>query len=386
MARSGFYYTGVGDCVECFCCRGQLKGLKSGDNVEQEHERLYPHCGYLPSRRNAYRVDDGTTNKQTSSSSSSSVLKICYPKFADLHERRRTFARWKIPAAGRIAEAGFFAIDVEAGRAACYNCAVVLDFRSTDERCDPLFEHARFYPFCDLLIQTKGTAYVEYVRNATERAVEKKCDVKPVPELFEALSLHVSSEGANKVHSSGLCKIDGWKEKEKEEDEEEEEEKKKGDVWKNKTTSAITVACLLEEEMKRKPIQQVVEMGYTIDTVENVVLQKLKEGKHFDSVVQLFDAVTTQLAQKEDGEKSAEVVAKPPAHASDSKDKSIVDLRSKVTQLLDQRLCKVCMEQDSNVCFLPCGHISACESCGRQLSECPICRGVIDTQKKVFLA
>ncbi|XP_071949786.1 E3 ubiquitin-protein ligase XIAP-like [Antedon mediterranea] len=118
MARSGFYYTGVGDCVECFCCRGRLKGLKSGDNVEQEHERLYPHCGYLPSRCNAYRVDDSTTNKQTSSSSSS-VLKMCYPKFADLYERRRTFARWKIPAAGRIAEAGFFAIDVEAGRAAC---------------------------------------------------------------------------------------------------------------------------------------------------------------------------------------------------------------------------------------------------------------------------
>ncbi|XP_071948685.1 E3 ubiquitin-protein ligase XIAP-like [Antedon mediterranea] len=331
MARSGFYYTGVGDCVECFCCRGRLKGLKSGDDVEQEHERLYPHCGYLPSRRNAYRVDDSTTNKQTSSSSSM-VLKMCYPKFADLHERRRTFARWKIPAAGRIAEAGFFAIDVEAGRA-CYNCAIVLDFRSTDERCDPLFEHASFYPFCDLLIRTK----------------------------------------------------DGWKEKEKEE-EEEEEEKKKGDVWKNKATSAITVACLLEKEMKRKPVQQVIEMGYTIDSVENVVLQKLKEGKHFDSVVQLFDAVTTQLAQKEDGEKSAEVVAKPPAHASDSKDKSIVDLRSKVTQLLDQRLCKVCMEQDSNICFLPCGHISACESCGRQLSECPICRGVIDTQTKIFLA
>ncbi|KAF4532177.1 hypothetical protein B566_EDAN002239 [Ephemera danica] len=38
------------------------------------------------------------------------------------------------------------------------------------------------------------------------------------------------------------------------------------------------------------------------------------------------------------------------------------------------RLCKVCLDRELGIVFLPCGHMSACAECAPQLYVCPICR------------
>jgi hypothetical protein len=40
-------------------------------------------------------------------------------------------------------------------------------------------------------------------------------------------------------------------------------------------------------------------------------------------------------------------------------------------------LCKVCMDSAVDCVFLDCGHMLTCVKCGRQLSECPVCRQYI---------
>ena len=40
-------------------------------------------------------------------------------------------------------------------------------------------------------------------------------------------------------------------------------------------------------------------------------------------------------------------------------------------------LCKVCMDSAVDCVFLNCGHMLTCVKCGRQLSECPVCRQYI---------
>lgn len=37
-------------------------------------------------------------------------------------------------------------------------------------------------------------------------------------------------------------------------------------------------------------------------------------------------------------------------------------------------LCKVCMDAPVDCVLLECGHMLTCVKCGRQLSECPVCR------------
>ena len=46
-------------------------------------------------------------------------------------------------------------------------------------------------------------------------------------------------------------------------------------------------------------------------------------------------------------------------------------------QLKEQRICKVCMDCEVSIVFLPCGHLVCCSSCAPALRTCPICRTLI---------
>ncbi|XP_061962327.1 E3 ubiquitin-protein ligase SP1 [Populus nigra] len=47
-------------------------------------------------------------------------------------------------------------------------------------------------------------------------------------------------------------------------------------------------------------------------------------------------------------------------------------------------LCVICLEQEYNAVFLPCGHMCCCTTCCLQLSNCPLCRRRIEQVVKTF--
>ena len=49
-------------------------------------------------------------------------------------------------------------------------------------------------------------------------------------------------------------------------------------------------------------------------------------------------------------------------------------------------LCKVCLENERNITFLPCGHFISCEHCSYSLKKCPFCRKRIEGQLKTFMS
>lgn len=50
----------------------------------------------------------------------------------------------------------------------------------------------------------------------------------------------------------------------------------------------------------------------------------------------------------------------------------------------DMTICSVCMDAPPNVVMVPCGHIYACEACGKKLDECALCRAEVTTVLRVF--
>jgi hypothetical protein len=46
--------------------------------------------------------------------------------------------------------------------------------------------------------------------------------------------------------------------------------------------------------------------------------------------------------------------------------------------------CCVCLDQEPNVAFVPCGHLSTCNACSEKLDSCPICREPIKQKLRVF--
>ena len=48
--------------------------------------------------------------------------------------------------------------------------------------------------------------------------------------------------------------------------------------------------------------------------------------------------------------------------------------------------CHICWESEIDAIFLPCGHLTACEECARQMQnhDCPVCRKVVKQVVKVW--
>ena len=59
-------------------------------------------------------------------------------------------------------------------------------------------------------------------------------------------------------------------------------------------------------------------------------------------------------------------------------------LRNRVLQLQAEHTCKICLDLESDVVFLPCVHIRCCKSCGRVLRRCPLCRIQLKEIVKIF--
>merc|ERR1711953_1631337 len=62
------------------------------------------------------------------------------------------------------------------------------------------------------------------------------------------------------------------------------------------------------------------------------------------------------------------------------------DLMSENARLKEQRTCKICMDAEVGVVFLPCGHLCSCVNCAPALKDCPVCRRAIQGTVRPFLS
>ncbi|KFP55310.1 Baculoviral IAP repeat-containing protein 7-B [Cariama cristata] len=68
------------------------------------------------------------------------------------------------------------------------------------------------------------------------------------------------------------------------------------------------------------------------------------------------------------------------------KDESQMSTEEQLRHLQEERMCKVCMDRDVSVVFVPCGHLVACGECALNLRLCPICRAVIRGSVRTFMS
>ena len=54
--------------------------------------------------------------------------------------------------------------------------------------------------------------------------------------------------------------------------------------------------------------------------------------------------------------------------------------------LVDSRLCKVCMDEDACIVFIPCGHLMSCVNCSSSLKNCGICRRPVKSSIKTYFS
>ena len=53
--------------------------------------------------------------------------------------------------------------------------------------------------------------------------------------------------------------------------------------------------------------------------------------------------------------------------------------------LKEQMLCKICLDNDACMVYLPCGHMVTCQDCAPTIRKCCICRKLIQGTVKAYL-
>lgn len=62
------------------------------------------------------------------------------------------------------------------------------------------------------------------------------------------------------------------------------------------------------------------------------------------------------------------------------------DPLEKLRKLQREKLCKICMDKDVSIVFIPCGHLVSCKECSVMLTKCPICCGAIAQKIKTYIS
>ncbi|XP_071800461.1 E3 ubiquitin-protein ligase XIAP-like [Asterias amurensis] len=325
-----------------------------------------------------------------------------------------------------LARAGFFYTG-EGDSTKCFYCGGGLkNWESTDE---PWTEHAKWFPACAWLVQQRGQTFVTYVvRNfpvdfalvqrtlANKERQEARSTPKPKTPAppTAAAARHFSSSAS--AHQ--------------------EPEEEAGVRFKQPRVNkpSIKKQSPLDTAMSGRVTTRVLEMGYDPHFVKKVVRHRLQTlGVEFDTTNDLLEAVwqaeesgmtlpssddeepaggtaekfMSEMPEKkrQSGHREEELerlseqmeeiqIGAGPTGASPEnrgrtnrvleRQMSPTHIEEEIERLRDEKLCKVCMDEDANMILMPCNHFVLCSSCTKLLNDCPICRTPIREVIRVY--
>ena len=61
-------------------------------------------------------------------------------------------------------------------------------------------------------------------------------------------------------------------------------------------------------------------------------------------------------------------------------------METRIKEMKEERQCKVCLDREADIVFVPCGHLVCCINCAASLRRCPICRAKIDKAIKTYVS
>ncbi|XP_036404910.1 E3 ubiquitin-protein ligase XIAP [Megalops cyprinoides] len=417
LARAGFYFTGDSDRVRCFSCQQTVENWRNGDVPVERHQQASPDCKFLscthrlnpapPIIGSAYdeEAEDMEYRLRTGEVVDESTYPLA-PHMCSEDARLRTFGTWPLSAPVRpreLAQAGLYHLG-EQDRVRCFCCGGRLGaWEPGDEAWK---EHERHYPHCFFILGHD-------VGNQPSQVPPERAGCPPASmESFEArlqsfngMQHPVDHERLARAgfYSTGVpdrvqcfrCG-GGLKDWQPEEDPWEEHAKhypgcsflleEKGpefvssvqlrDPRRSSPTTSHQNGFSREERghnvMQSEIAQKAVDMGMDPTKVERTILEKIRRtGEGYATVELLIEDIFSN-AMETDVEES---------QCDDDEDPM-----EKLRKLQREKQCKVCMDRDISIVFIPCGHLVTCKNCSESLSKCPICCAVITQKIKTYIS
>ncbi|XP_078493284.1 zinc finger protein isoform X1 [Ciona intestinalis] len=395
LARSGFFYLGNLDRVQCFSCGGVLRNWNYGDNITAEHRRHFPHCRMVqgtetrnvasavpppqPIPPRGPGIQEPPDPNETEMRDLMNMFRCQYPVSPYMRNEESRFEtfdnRWpasNVRASPRqIAKAGFFFLG-DRDRVKCWYCNGGLQNWDPDD--EPWTEHAKWFPTCEFLLQRKGPDFVH-------RMVSLYPNL-PRPILRGPFDVPPRVPGANQRAPSPPPPIIDHK----------------AEVAKQQEQ--------VNKFMLGDLVKSATEMGFETSVIRRVVTRRLTSGGNlYTSVADLVDDITANENEPNSDDDDETNTSQPsqtttvktpgftelPTNESMETEISIPpdvtpSMEARIRELQEERKCKICLDKVADIVFVPCGHLCTCTECAEALRKCPICRSKIERGIKTYMS
>uniref|UniRef100_I3KLZ9 E3 ubiquitin-protein ligase XIAP n=1 Tax=Oreochromis niloticus TaxID=8128 RepID=I3KLZ9_ORENI len=386
LAQAGFFYTGESDRVRCFSCNMTVDNWYRGDRPVDKHMQFSPSCMFLTCvHRTSFNQNSNTAviseevgDMEYRLRTGEVVDEATYPIFPHMRNeeaRLRTFSSWPNSAPVRprdLAQAGFFYVG-QGDKVQCFCCGGRLNGWEPGDTA--WSEHSKHYPNCyfilghdvrNIPIQTGVEEDASNNQRANDPASMQSFEARRAS--FAGVWHPVDHERLARAgfYSTGrgdavLCfqcggGLNNWQPEE--------------DPWvehaKHYPGCSFLLANKGPEFVNSIHLQRPQhDRAVSICFFHKLWMRKLQIKIHLEYIMkQSLSSVDFYLF----------------TFLSDE------DPLEKLQRLQREKQCKICMDRDIAIVFIPCAHLVACENCSQALNKCPICCQDITQKIKTYIA
>jgi len=340
--------------------------------------------------------------------------------------RMKTFTNWptstgQLPEA--MAEAGFFYIGI-LDHIKCFYCDGGL--RNWEPADDPWREHARWFPSCTFVILNKGDEFIKKVNEDKPPVIPQQYSCKPagvsreprrvsdqelrdlidtpivqaalemgmeVGKVKGALQRKIQQTGQPFITTESLLEaILGWNyeyesdpDSDIEEDNDEDERRRPVPRMRISVAGANNRAAFSAQESSSAEASSSSaehssgsgDEDMTTESNETIVKTPANRTPSGDSGIAVSNGTSSD--EEHHDEKSA-------SNKTSQRKGGEMELEEEVRQLREARQCKICMDNEVGVVFLPCGHLVSCVRCATAVSVCAVCRAQIKAHVRTYFS
>ncbi|EFB15603.1 hypothetical protein PANDA_011302, partial [Ailuropoda melanoleuca] len=122
-------------------------------------------------------------------------------------------------------------------------------------------------------------------------------------------------------------------------------------------------------------LQEAIRMGFNFKDVKKIMEEKIQtSGSNYKSLeILVSDLVSAQKDNTQD-------------ESSQTSLQKEISAEEQLRLLQEEKLCKICMDRNIAVVFIPCGHLVTCKQCAEAVDKCPMCYTVITFKQKIFMS
>ncbi|NWZ26538.1 BIR7B protein, partial [Asarcornis scutulata] len=274
----------------------------------------------------------------------------------DKARRLRTFSQWPdsspVPALD-LAEAGFYFVGPE-DRVQCFCCGGILkDWKAGD--C-PMLEHLKFFPFCEFLFHGTVQNQQQLPLQGTFDCVDGQfLSLLQWMDIEEGAVPNLPAHPEMVTEEMRLSTFQNWPQ-----------------------SSEMHPEQLARAGYFYTGQGDVVRCYYCNGSVRNWAVGDDPWREHAKWNPRCEFLLGSRGREFVNSVQESFASARPPV--------TPLSTEEQLRRLQEERTCKVCMERNVSVVFVPCGHLVACRECALNLRLCPICRAVIRQSVRTFMS